>query len=381
MDFTQLLNQIQSTHQQLQRKSIKAINTFLTFRNWLIGFYIFEFEQRGTDRAEYGQKLILNISNRLAIKGLGETNLKLCRQFYVTYSHFSEIISSNQPEKELQNIRQFLPDQLYMPDIQINKISQVSPDESSGQSASKEELKYLLKIFENISFTHFAELVKIGDQTKRKFYEMLILKSQMSVGELKRSIETLTFERMGLSSDYQAAIKQIESRLQPAEPSDIIKSHYFFEFLNLNQPQLIEESELEQALIEHLQQFIIELGNGFCFEARQKRLLIDAEYFFIDLVFYHRILKCHVLIELKVDKFKPEYLSQLNSYVAYYNKQERQKDDHPAIGILLCAEKGHQLVEYAMAGMTQTLFVSKYQLNLPTKEQLLHFIQNELNRL
>jgi RecB family endonuclease NucS len=169
--------------------------------------------------------------------------------------------------------------------------------------------------------------------------------------------------------------------MQPAEPSDIIKSHYFFEFLNLNQPQLIEESELEQALIEHLQQFIIELGNGFCFEARQKRLLIDAEYFFIDLVFYHRILKCHVLIELKVDKFKPEYLSQLNSYVAYYNKQERQKDDHPAIGILLCAEKGHQLVEYAMAGMTQTLFVSKYQLNLPTKEQLLHFIQIELNRL
>ena len=151
-----------------------------------------------------------------------------------------------------------------------------------------------------------------------------------------------------------------------------------FDFLGLKTQQLLEEKELETALLNHLQEFIHELGLGFCFEERQKRILIDDEYFFADLVFYHRILKCHVIIELKVDAFKHEHLSQLNTYVAFYNDQVRRTDDNPAIGILLCTEKGKKLVEYATAGMENQLFVSKYMLQLPKKEELEAFIQKEL---
>ncbi|WP_206019707.1 PDDEXK nuclease domain-containing protein [Runella sp. SP2] len=158
----------------------------------------------------------------------------------------------------------------------------------------------------------------------------------------------------------------------------VFEDNNLYDFLGLRSDGLIEEKNLETALLNHLQDFIQELGLGFCFECRQKRILIDDEYFFADLVFYHRILKCHVIIELKVDAFKHEYLSQLNTYVAYYNAEVKRDDDNQSIGILLCTEKGKKLVEYATAGMDNQLFVSKYLLELPKKEQLEAFILNEL---
>jgi RecB family endonuclease NucS len=168
------------------------------------------------------------------------------------------------------------------------------------------------------------------------------------------------------------------NKITPELPEHAIKNIYTFDFLGLRSDGLIEEKDLETAILNHLQDFIQELGLGFCFEYRQKRILIDDEYFFIDLVFYHRILKCHVVVELKVDAFKHEYLSQLNTYVAYFNAEVKRSDDNPAIGILLCTEKGNKLVEYATAGMDNQLFVSKYLLELPKKEQLEAFILKEL---
>ena len=153
-------------------------------------------------------------------------------------------------------------------------------------------------------------MIKIEDETKRHFYELLILKTQPSVKELKRQIEALTYERVGLSENKTKSFQEVAKKIQPQESIDLVKSHYFFEFLNLSQSHLVEETELEQALIAHLQQFLTELGNGFCFEARQKRILIGDEYYFIDLVFYHRILKCHVLIELKTKAAKHENIGQ-----------------------------------------------------------------------
>lgn len=214
--------------------------------------------------------------------------------------------------------------------------------------------------------------------TKRKFYELSVIKNTLSVRELERQIATLTYERVGLSQNTELAFKELKNKIVPINPDDAIKSIYFFDFLNLPNAHLIQENELEEALINHLEKLIIELGNGFCFEARQKRLLIDSEYYFVDLVFYHRILKCHILVDLKVDKFKHEHLSQLNSYVGYYKDQIKQSDDNPPIGILLCTEKGSKMVEYALAGMEEQLFVSKYLVALPSKEMLADFIENEL---
>jgi len=208
-----------------------------------------------------------------------------------------------------------------------------------------------------------------------------VLKTTLSVKELKRQIESLTYERFGLSTDYTTALKQIEQKITPETTVDLVKSHYFFEFLKIKQPNLIEESDLEQALINHLQEFIIELGNGFCFEARQKRVLIGDEYFFVDLVFYHRLLKCHVLIELKTEKAKHEHIGQLKVYLQHYKKTVMAADVNPPVGILLVTDKNTTLVEYAVAEADKELFVSKYQLQLPDKKELENFIQNELKQL
>ena len=250
------------------------------------------------------------------------------------------------------------------------------------QSANiQDDVKYFTNAFMKISYTHFAELIKIKEANKRRFYELLTIKNTLSVRELERQIATLTYERMGLSQNTELAFAELENKLTPANPAEAIKSVYFFDFLDLPNSHLIEESELEEALINHLEKFILELGNGFCFEARQKRMLIDDEYYFVDLVFYHRILKCHILIDLKIDKFKHEHLSQLNSYVGYYKEQVKQADDNVPVGILLCTEKGKKMVEYAIAGMEEKLFVSKYLLQLPAKEVLESFINNELRNL
>lgn len=239
-------------------------------------------------------------------------------------------------------------------------------------------MNYYRQLIEKVSFTHFVELLKIEDKTKRSFYELFILKATPSIIEFKRQINSLAYERVGLSANTEIAFEQLHNKIEPEQISDAVKSVFFFDFLGLKSNDLVEEQELETALINHLQAFIQELGIGFCFEARQKRILIDDEYYFTDLVFYHRILKCHILIELKIDSFKHEHLSQLNTYVAYFNAEIRRFDDNPAIGILLCTEKGKKLVEYATAGMDNQLFVSKYLLELPKKEQLEEFIEKEL---
>jgi predicted nuclease of restriction endonuclease-like (RecB) superfamily len=359
-NFNELVDTIQKTHQALHTQSVKAVNIGLTIRNWLVGYYIVEFEQNGEDRAKYGDKLLLNLSKSIAIRGLSETNLKYSRLFYLTYSEISQLLTDELVKKGLSL-----------------KISQFEADEFEICETNSIHLK---NIFRNISFTHIVELIKIDNPVKRKYYELLILKTQPSVSQLKREIATLSYERLGMSADKEKAFTQIHDKITPIIPQDAVKSHYFFEFLNINSPELIEETELESALINHLQQFIIELGNGFCFEARQNRILIGDEYFFIDLVFYHRILKCHVLIELKVDSFNHSHASQLVTYLNYYKKNLMEDGDNPPIGILLVTDRNSALVEYATANDKDRLFVSKYKLSLPSEEELKSFLENELKR-
>lgn len=391
INFDTLAQSIQHTHTVLQQEAVKSVNISMTVRNWLVGFYIVEFEQNGEDRAIYGDKLISKLAKTINLKGLASSELARCRLFYTTYPFYSDIIQQKYTHLIAENILRMpsaklkLNEQniLRMPSAEFknqeNQILGILSHEY--QNNDIELLKYNEKAIQRISYSHFVELIKIKDPTQRKFYELLILKTQPSVAQLKKQIHSLAFERVGLSQNNAVGFEELLQKIEPSSPIDSIKSHYIFDFLKLGNYNLIEENTLEQALINHLQEFIVELGNGFCFEARQKKILIDQENYFVDLVFYHRILKCHVLIELKADQFKHEHLSQLNTYVSYYREEVKQADDNPPIGILLCTQKGTKLVEYALSGMDEKLFVSKYLLQLPSKEVLQAFIENELKQL
>lgn len=375
MNFEKLTFHIQKTNEFLQQSAVKAVNIHITLRNWLTGFYIVEFEQNGSDRAEYGAKLLENLAKNIHIKGLSAPELSRCRQFYNAYPEILGLVT--------QKFKTLLPtgflEDFSFPTIRDPILGTVS-QELGGNNESEENNQFFV-LFQSLSYSHFLELIKIDDPTKRHFYELLILKTQPTVRELKRQIETLTYERVGLSGNHKGSFDEVMKKIKPQQTADLVKSHYFFEFLNITQPHLVEESELEQALISHLQQFITELGIGFCFEARQKRILIGDEYYFIDLVFYHRLLKCHVLIDLKTETARHEHIGQLKSYLNYYKKNIQEINDNPPVGILLVTNQNKALVEYAIADSDLDIFVSKYQLQLPNKVKLEAFINNELKNI
>jgi predicted nuclease of restriction endonuclease-like (RecB) superfamily len=385
MNFNALIKNIKQTHTVLKTAVSKAINISLTIRNWLIGYYIVEFEQNGEDRAKYGKKVLQNLEKHFKesdIKGLTERRFREYRKFYITYPEIrqaltAEFIHNNIPFYKLP-IRQALTAEIKQDDIQEERIVQSMPKQFNNnrkepQISSKKLLSYL-------SFTHFVELVKIEDNLKRTFYELECIKGNWSARELARQIHSLYFERSGLSKDKQKLSAIVNEKAVKLIPQDIINSPFAFEFLGLNQRALITESELEQALLDNLQSFLIEMGYGFCFEARQKRILIGDEYYFIDLVFYHRILKCHVLVDLKIDKFKHKYASQLNTYLNYYKAEIQTKDDNSPVGILLCSHKNDTLVQYATVGLAENIFVEKYLIELPSKKKLKEYINSELNK-
>ena len=219
----------------------------------------------------------------------------------------------------------------------------------------------------------------IDDAFERFFYETECIKCNWSVRELRRQIKTNLYVRAGIS-------KKPELLIQPSEDNRnttmlTIKDPFTFEFLGLDAKEAVSESDLEQALMDHLQEFMLELGEGFCFEARQKRIIIDDKYYFIDMVFYNRLLHCNVIIELKNDEFKHEDLGQLNAYVGYYKKNEMSEGDNPPVGILLCTDKGSEMVEYALSGMDNQLFVSTYMLHLPDKKKLQEFMLKEMREM
>jgi predicted nuclease of restriction endonuclease-like (RecB) superfamily len=377
MRFNQLIDIISETHSTLQQKATSAVNQSLTVRNWLIGFYIVEFEQNGEDRAKYGDRLLENIAeSTINIRGLSFRNLKLCRQFYTKYLQIGQTVSAQLQMSDFDKLRAvFKQSALPIPHIGQTLSAQlqvISNSESIGVNSRE--------LVSRLSFSQFVELIGIDDPLKRAFYEIECIKGNWSVRELKRQIKSLYFERSGLSRDKTKLSAYTQKKAAPLQPEDVIRDPFFFEFLGLKDSDIVRESDLEQALLDNLQAFMLELGHGFCFEARQKRITIGSEYFFVDLVFYHRILKCHILIELKVEEFKHVNLAQLNTYLNYYKKNEKQEDDNPPVGILLCTDKNHALVEYATAGIDNNLFVSKYQLILPTKEELRKFIENEIAR-
>ncbi|MFZ3170174.1 MAG: PDDEXK nuclease domain-containing protein [Candidatus Methanoperedens sp.] len=358
-DFQALVKNITRIHDELAKKAVHAVNTSLTLRNWMIGMHIAEYELNGEDRGHYGEKLFQMLAEKLSAKGVSNCNRRQLYRYLKFYRTYPQIVETLSPQ-----FKNLLPDDISTFGI----VGTVSPQMSLPSK----------KIFNCLSYSHFELLTELDDSMKRIFYEIECLRGNWSVRELKRQIATLYYERSGLSKDKKRLSELVRSGVETACPIQVIRDPYVFEFLGLNPKEVMNESDLEGALHDKLQQFLLELGHGFCFEARQKRILIGDEHFFVDMVFYHRILKCHVLIELKVGGFNHEYLGQLNTYVSWYCVNEMTDGDNLPVGILLCTEKNHALVEYALAGMDNKLFVSKYQLELPKKEEIQRFLEEQI---
>ena len=232
-------------------------------------------------------------------------------------------------------------------------------------------------LFHRISYSNLSLISQIDDPVKRSFYEIESIKGCWSTRELDRQIGSSYYERSGLSKNKKALSAMVKKEVVMLTPADILHEPVTLEFLGFKSKETWTESDLEEAIINHMQEFLLEMGNGFCFEARQKRILIDSDYFKADLIFYHRILKCHVIVDIKIDRFRHEYASQMNTYLNYYKYEVMELGDNPPIGLLLCTGKGDTLVKYATAGLDQNIFVQKYMINLPTIEDLTSYIEKE----
>jgi predicted nuclease of restriction endonuclease-like (RecB) superfamily len=372
MTFDHLVESIRQVHAHLAAQAGKAVNISLTLRNWAFGFYIREYEQNGADRAEYGEALLDALSERLTqsgLDGVAARSLRLYRQFYSIYPQIRRTVSA---KSSFHSLSDSIWQTLSAKSGELSRRNEISGTVSQKLGMPAEELA------KKLSFSHFAELIAIDDELKRAFYEVEALRGNWSVRELKRQINSLYYERSGLSKDKQKLSELVKSGIDTTDPKLNIRDPYIFEFLGLKAKEVMSESHLEDQLLDKIQEFLLELGHGFCFEARQKRLLIGDTHNFVDLVFYHRVLKCHVLVELKFAEFNHENIGQLNTYVSWYKKNMMTAGDNSPIGILLCTRKDHALVEYALAGMDNGLFVSKYQLELPKKEEMQRFIEEQM---
>ncbi|MCX6233119.1 MAG: PDDEXK nuclease domain-containing protein [Bacteroidetes bacterium] len=392
MDIKELLSGLIKLDDAFKRQVTGVVNSALTLRNWLFGYYIVEYEQKGEDRAKYGDQVLKNIADDLKdkIKGASVTNLKLYRQFYQFYPHIGQALSDKSIgiiiSDILNEISQTLSDQSsnrFLSD-DLDAIHQIASDAFLNSEDNTNNLLIVtspIHLITRLSFSHFVELMKIDDPLKRAFYEIETIKGTWSVRELVNQIGRLLFERSGLSKNKESLIRYANKDIVPAEPEDIIRDPYVFDFLGLPNKELVKESDLEKALLDGIEEFLLELGNGFCFESRQKMILIGGEYFYVDLVFYHRILHSHVLIELKVDKFKHEQVSQLNTYVNYYNDVEKLPGDKETIGILMCTGANQALVKYATGGLNKNLFIREYLVNLPDENKLREFLEKRKQEL
>ncbi len=362
LDVSALVDGVRAVHEQCAIQAGKAVNLSLTLRNWLIGGYIHQYELNGADRASYGERVLTALADRLSDAKVSNGNRRQLYRYLRFFRLYPDMVGTLSPP-----FAGLLP-----PGMRVDKkVGTPSP------LFRRDPHEFLHRL----SYSHIEQLVDLDDDLQRAFYELECMRGSWSVRELKRQIGALYFERSGLSKDPKKLAALVQASAESIEPKFTIRDPYVFEFLGLKPQEVMSESDLEDRLLDKLQAFLIELGHGFCFEARQKRILIGDTYGFIDLVFYHRILKCHVLIELKVAGFNHEHLGQLNTYVSWFKRNVMIEGDNPPIGLLLCTRKDHPLVEYALADLPNRLFVSKYQLELPSREQIQQFLDAQLKEV
>ena len=316
--YQNLLGKISEVYTQGQMRATQAVNAHITETYWSIGRDIVEFEQGGKIRADYGKRLVANLSKDLTLrhgKGFSRSNVMMMKSFYVAF-----------------------------PKVQT----------LSGQ----------------LSWSHYVELLSIHDELERSFYEKQALSEKWSVKELKRQKKTSLFLRLAAGKDKEAILQLASQGQIIAAPGDLLRDPYVLEFLKIPEPHHLSETDLETRLCDHLQPFLLELGKGFTFVGRQYRITLNNTHYRVDLVFYHRILRCFVLLDLKMEKVEHHDIGQMNMYLGYFAAEENTEGDNPPIGIILTRNKDELLVEYATYQMNSQLFVQKYQLYLPNREEL-----------
>jgi predicted nuclease of restriction endonuclease-like (RecB) superfamily len=326
-NYDKLVSQISETYVSGKQKAIAAVNQHITETYWKVGEHIVEFEQDGKQRAEYGSGLLEKLSKDLSLlhgKGFSVSNIQRMRQLYDEYSNYATVSHK-------------------------------------------------------LSWSHYVELLKIDDKLERSFYEKQCLLENWSIRELKRQKKSSLFLRLAASKDKDGILQLAKEGQIVEKPADIIREPYVLDFLHIPEPYHLSESELEDRIIGSLQNFLLELGKGFAFVGRQYRITLGNRHFRVDLVFYHRILKCFVLIDLKKNEAGYEDIGQMNMYLGYFQNEESTESDNPPIGIVLAREKDELLVKYAMHNISSQLFVSQYQLYLPNRDELKALIEKQLN--
>ena len=322
-----LILNIEETVKRAKENLAGVVNSTMTETYWLIGKYIVESEQNGNIKAAYGSKLLTTLSKELTLrlgKGYSRPNLNNMRKFYLKYSNCQTVS-------------------------------------------------------DKLSWSHICELIKIDDELERSFYEKECVVENWNVRTLRRQMDSALFLRLASSRDKEGILKLAQNGIECQSPEDIVKSTYTLEFLDIPEQEKYSENDLEQKIIDNLQKFLLELGKGFTFVKRQYPLTINNVHYHVDLVFYHRILKCFVLIDLKKNSVQHEDIGQMNMYMGYFVIEENMPDDNPPIGIILSKNKDELLVEYATYGMDSNLFVSKYELYLPNRKELEKLVKDILD--
>ena len=345
-----LVQEIRDLVQGARRAAAQNVNTLQVITNFEIGRRIVEYEQKGSRRAGYGAHLLEDLSRKLTEelgRGFSSTNLKYMRQFYLEYR-------SAAPQ-----IRQTLSD----------KSGALVQQESPIRQTLSDHLSDRFNHNFTISWSHYVFLLNIGNPDERKFYEIESRENQWSLSELKRQFNSGIYERLALSRDKKGVKALADKGQIIGNPQDVLKDPYVLEFLGLDENTHYSESDLESAIIDKLETFLLELGKGFLFEARQKRFTFDADHYFVDLVFYNRILRCYVLIDLKIGKITHENLGQMQMYVNYYDREVKLPDENQTVGIILCRTKNDALIRLTLPEKSN-IYASQYQLYLPSKEEL-----------
>ena len=366
--FSQVVELLQNARQQV----LRTVNSTMVYTYFEIGRVIVEEEQNGKDRAEYGKHILKGLSEELTKefgRGFSIRNLEQIRKFYLTYSNSAALL----------RILEITDSSLLSTNSQNEKAQTLSAKfKNAIPQTTYAELDYhqpLISFFK-LTWSHYSFLMRIDDEKERRFYEIESEKYNWSVRELKRQYDSALYTRLDLSRDKEGVLKLSEQGQIIEKPKDLIKDPYILEFLGLPELHQYSESELEEEIINKLENFLLELGHGFTFVARQKRITFDDKHFRIDLVFYNRVLKCFVLIDLKIGELKHQDLGQMQMYVNYYDREKRLEDENKTIGIVLCQNKSDLVVEYTLPEINEHIFASNYKTILPSKEEFKRLIEN-----
>jgi predicted nuclease of restriction endonuclease-like (RecB) superfamily len=352
---------IQAILEQARAQVARSVNTQMVRAYWLIGREIVEEEQRGHARAGYGEELITQLAARLRAgfgRGYTPTNLRYMRLFYLAYPRLLDHEIHHAPR---------------------DKSESAAPAGTDAPPVPAAATPGTLN--PNLSWTHYRLLTKVESPHARSFYEIEAVRNHWSSRELERQMGSLLFERLAKSRDKQGLMRLATKGQEVQTPQDVIKDPMVLEFVGLPESPRLVESDLEEALITHLQVFLLELGKGFAFVARQRRITLEGDHFYVDLVFYHVILKCYILLDLKVEKLTHADIGQMQLYVNYYDETELTAGDNPTIGLILCADKNDLMVRYTLGEGKRQIFASRYKLHLPTEKELAEEIRRELRHL